>query len=74
MPFKELFADFIAGTPIKRKTWKGYWKYHYGKIDMYCKDGTIVNFVDTKDLPFTLSCILEDDWEVATEENSLLEN
>lgn len=73
MSFKLLFADFIAGTPIKRKVWKGYWKYHYGRIDMYCKDGTIVNFTDTNDLPFTLSGILEDDWEVATNENCTIE-
>ena len=73
MSFKELFADFIAGTPIKRKVWKGYWEYHYGRIDMYCKDGTIVNFIDAKDLLFTLSGILENDWEVATNENCTIE-
>ncbi|MDD4566142.1 MAG: hypothetical protein PHE79_11795 [Eubacteriales bacterium] len=71
--FKELFADFIAGTPIKRKTWKGYWKYRHGAIEMHCADGSTTNFTDTKDILFTVSGILQNDWEVATPENSTLE-
>jgi hypothetical protein len=71
--FKELFADFIAGAPIKRKTWKGYWKYRYGAIEMHSADGSITNFTDTKDILFTISGILQNDWEIATPENSVLE-
>lgn len=69
MKFKDLFATFIAGTPIKRKVWRGYWVYRYGKIQMYTKKGDIVDFLDSQDILFTLSGILEDDWEVATNEN-----
>jgi len=71
--FKDLFADFIAGTPIKRKVWKGYWKYRYGKIEMHGKDEAITYLTDTQDILFTISGILQNDWEVATKENSTLE-
>lgn len=67
--FKNLFTSFIAGTPIKRKAWDGYWKYRYGKIEMHCKDGSVVDFLETKDIIFTLSGILQYDWVVATPEN-----
>jgi hypothetical protein len=67
--FKDLFTNFIAGTPIKRKVWRGYWVYKYGKIEIHAKDGTVINFLDTKDILFTLSGILQDDWEIATNEN-----
>ena len=73
MPFKALFADFIAGTPIKRKVWGGYWKYHYGKIEMHCKDGKVIDIKDSEDILFTISGILADDWEVATNENCTIE-
>jgi hypothetical protein len=67
--FKELFPTFIAGTPIKRKVWRGYWVYKYGKIEIHTKTGEIINFTDTTDILFTVSGILENDWEVATNEN-----
>ena len=67
--FKELFADFIAGTPIKRKAWRGYWKYRMGEIEMHCKDGTVTKFSETKDILFTLSGILQNDWEYAHDYN-----
>jgi hypothetical protein len=69
MKFKDLFATFIAGTPIKRKVWRGYWVYKYGKIEIHTKTGETINFLDTQDILFTISGILEDDWEVATNEN-----
>ena len=63
--FKELFIDFIAGTPIKRKSWRGYWRYRFGEIEMHSKDGTVTKFSETKDVLFTLAGILQNDWEVA---------
>lgn len=74
MQFKDLLDKFIAGAPIKRKVWGGYWKYRYGNIEMHSKEkGIVVNFVDTKDIIFTISGMLQDDWEIATPENSILE-
>lgn len=73
MTFKELFADFIAGTPIKRKAWRGYWVYRYGRIEIHTKEGEVIDFLDTQDVIFTISGILQDDWEVAVNENCDIE-
>lgn len=73
MTFKELFPSFIAGTPIKREVWRGYWKCHRGRIEMHLKTGEVVDLQDTKDIIFTIAGILADDWEVATEENCDIE-
>jgi hypothetical protein len=73
MKFKDLFDQFISGTPIKRKVWKGYWIYKYGKIEMHTKTGEVVDFLDSEDILFTVSGILQDDWEIATNENCDIE-
>lgn len=64
MTFKSLYPDFISGVPIRREGWKGYWKYSYGEIMMHCKDGTVLNIKDTKDILFTISNIFQNDWEI----------
>lgn len=69
MTFKQLFTDLIAGTPIKRKVWKGYWVYKYGRIEIHTKTGEVIDFLDTKDILFTISAFTQDDWEVATDDN-----
>lgn len=67
---KELYADFIGGTPVKRKGWGGYWKYHYGRVEMHCKDGRVLDMMkENEDVLFTISNIFAEDWEVATNEN-----
>lgn len=70
MTFSQLFAYFIAGVPIKRKPWLGYWKYDFitKEVYMYLKDGTVMKLIDTEDVIFTLSNIVKDDWEIATDE------
>jgi hypothetical protein len=67
--FKDLFPEFIAGVPIKRRAWRGYWVYKYGKVEIHTKSGETINFLETQDIIFTLSGILMDDWEIATNEN-----
>lgn len=67
--FKELYADFISGTPIKRRGWRGYWKYNRGRIYIHAKDGTVIDLQKCKDILFTLSHLTQYDWEVATNEN-----
>lgn len=75
MMFKDLFAAFIAGTPIKRKVWRGYWKYdpRNNDIKIYTKEGSVVMFREVQDLPFTISAFTQDDWEIATNENCDIE-
>jgi hypothetical protein len=75
MTFKELFPSFIAGTPIKRKVWRGYWKYDTRNrhVVIYTKDAETIQFYEVEDWAFTLAGILQDDWEVATNENCDIE-
>lgn len=73
MKFKDLLDQFIAGTPIKRKVWRGYWVYKRGRIEIHAKTGEVIDFQDTQDILFTISGILQDDWEVATNENCDIE-
>lgn len=73
MTFKQLFPDFIAGTPIKRKVWKGYWVYRNKQIEIHTKDGEVIDFLKTDDIIFTVAGVLQDDWEVATNENCDIE-
>lgn len=75
MTIKDLFSEFISGTPIKRKVWRGYWKYNprTKNIDMYTKEGEVIQITDTEDVLFTISGILADDWEIATNENCDIE-
>lgn len=69
MPFKNLMSEFLAGTPIKRKVWRGYWIYKYGKIEIHTKTGEVINFLEVEDVMFTINGMLQDDWEIATNEN-----
>lgn len=73
MLFKDLLSEFIAGTPIKRKVWRGYWVYKYGKIEIHAKAGDVINFQETNDILFTISGILQNDWEIATNDNCDIE-
>lgn len=73
MPFKNLMSEFLSGTPIKRKPWKGYWIYKYGRIEMHTKSGDVIDFLETDDVMFTISGMLQDDWEIATAENCGIE-
>lgn len=66
------FELLKKGTPLKRKSWGGYWKWENDTIMMYCKDGSILDIRETKDVDFTISNMFTDDWEVATNENCLI--
>ena len=39
---------------------------------MHTKNGDVVDFLDAEDVLFTISGILQDDWEVATVQNKSL--
>jgi len=69
MTFNEIFADFVAGSLIKRECWKGYWKFKDGKIMMHNKDGSVIDFLDTQDVLFTVANICMCDWEIAYNSN-----
>jgi len=75
MTFKQMFPYFVAGVSIKRKPWGGYWKYDLenDNVVMYTKEGNVISLTDTTDILYTLSNILSDDWEIATNENCIIE-
>lgn len=72
MTFAEAFEELKNGKKIKLKNWTGYWKKEKdiyspeGKstVFMYCKDGRVLDIRDTKDVIFTLSNMVSEDWEV----------
>ena len=72
--FGVAFSLLKEGYEIKRESWAGYWKKEGDEILMYCKDGSIINIKDTKDIFFTLENTLAKDWQVANNDNSLLMN
>ena len=52
MKFEELFAEFVSGTPIKRKPWKGHWIYKNRKLERHWKR----NFT-TAEIEVIVKCI-----------------
>lgn len=70
MTFKEVLELLKDGFKVKRKDWDGYWVLNCGKVEMHCKDNVVVDMINGVDDIFTLSNIVENDWELATIENS----
>lgn len=70
MTFNQLFPYFAVGVPIKRKPWLGYWQFDQPTkaIIMYTKEGDIIPLIETNDILYTISNIVSDDWEIATNE------
>ncbi|WP_052343607.1 hypothetical protein [Bacillus massiliigorillae] len=73
MDFCKAYKEMRDGKKIKRKEWGGYWVIENGTIMIYCKDGTVLDILDTKDLFFTIENMLEDDWVVIDEDISINE-
>jgi len=74
LEFRKALELMKQGVDVKRPHWSGFWRLEDGKIMMYCKDGQVLDFRETKDTLFTISSILSDDWEVADAVNSKLLN
>lgn len=81
MNFKEAFRLMKEGEKIKLPYWSGYWRWDEEKetIMMHCRptnenelEGPIIDIRDTLKVEYTISNILHDDWEIATEENTPL--
>ena len=69
MSFQEIYKYFVAGTPIKRKGWGGFWRYDTVGIRIYLEDGEFFPFKESDNMISTLSHTVIDDWEIATKEN-----
>jgi hypothetical protein len=72
MDFKEALRLMKEGIPVKLKSWGGYWKWENNSIKMHCKDRRTLDIRETKDVNFTISNILNDQWEIATNENCII--
>jgi len=66
MNFASALFSLKRGFKIKRKDWIGYWQLEDGKVMIHCKDGKVINLVDSDDIVFTLENAACDDWEVIT--------
>lgn len=65
MDFKQAFELMKQGQKMKRKEWKGYWKWNLmdHTIVMHCNDETTLDIRNTENVEFTISNILSNDWE-----------
>ena len=73
MSFQEIYKYFVAGAPIKREGWGGFWRYDIQGIRMYLQDGEVMNIEESPNMIFTLSHTVIDDWEIATRDNCSIE-
>lgn len=69
MSFKEIFTLFITGTPIKRKEWKGFWRWVEDGIYIFKKNGEYFPIGESSNMETTLAHTTINDWEIATKEN-----
>ena len=67
MNFNTAFISMKQGHKVQRSCWKGYWKIENGEIIMYTKEGKVVNIRDSKDMMYTISNMLCDDWQICDE-------
>lgn len=73
MNFNEAFKKMKEGYKIKRPDWVGYWCVEDDTIQMYCKDGKILDlFTENEDKMFTAENLASDDFVIATKDNCLL--
>ena len=62
MEFKKAYEALKQGHKIKREPWRGYWVKENDTITMHCKDGSVINFLETEDVFVDLDNIVADDW------------
>lgn len=71
MKFKRAFELMKNGAKIKLPSWGGYWYWDDEKktVIMHTKDGKETDIRETERVIYTLSNILDDQWQIADEEN-----
>lgn len=64
LSWAEVWWHLLNGKKIKRPLWEGYWAWENNTIMMHCRDGKVINILDT-DLPaYTFSNIAQRDWMI----------
>lgn len=71
MKFEKAFKLMKTGAKIKLPSWGGYWYWDNEKrtVIMHTKDGQELDIRETDRVIYTLSNILDDQWQIADEEN-----
>lgn len=64
MEFKKAYEALKQGHKIKRNPWTGYWVKENETIVMHCKDGSVIEFMETDDVFRDIDEMLYDDWVV----------
>lgn len=67
MNFGTALEALKAGYQVKLPSWTGYWQKDGDTIAMHCKDGTVLDIRETKDVFYTLGNIASNEWEVVGE-------
>lgn len=79
MKFAEVLKEMKAGKKVKLPSWGGYWYWDPEKetIMMQCRpqdadeaQAPVLDIRETQRVEYTLSNILSDEWQLATEENT----
>ena len=79
MKFAEALKEMKAGNKVKLPSWGGYWYWDPEKetIMMQCRpqdadegQGPVLDIRETQRVEYTLSNILSDEWQLATENNT----
>lgn len=79
MKFVEIFEAMKQGAKAKLPSWGGYWSWDPEKetIMMHCRpqdtdegQGPVLDIRETQRVEYTLSNILSEDWQIATDENT----
>ena len=71
MKFERAFKLMQSGAKIKLPSWGGYWYWDDEKktVIMHTKEGKEMDIRETERVIYTLSNILDDQWQIADEEN-----
>lgn len=70
MNFGQAYKLMKQGHKVKMPDWGGYWCWENGTIMMYCKDGTVLNLLETENPEYTFNFMASDDFILANEENT----
>lgn len=79
MKFDHALKEMKAGNKVKLPSWGGFWCWDPEKetIMMHCRpqdadegQGPVLDIRETQRVDYTISNILSDDWQLATEENT----
>ena len=71
MKFKKALELMKQGMKMKLPSWGGYWYWDDEKktVIMHTKEGKEMDIRETERVIYTLSNILDDQWQIADEEN-----